>query len=191
MILGRRAYLKTLSDEQIISVFQQKQWTACIEEIYRRYAHLTYGVHLKYVKNHEDAQDLTMDLFLRLPELITKHEIGNFKAWVHRVASNAALGSLRKQKGNHHLPIEELAIPSESSDTDFTIDQHLDLLSTHLDELKQDQKKCIQLFYLEQKSYEQIMIQTGFTFKEVKSHIQNGKRNLRLLIIQNPAYESR
>jgi RNA polymerase sigma-70 factor (ECF subfamily) len=48
--------------------------------------------------------------------------------------------------------------------------------------LNKEQKKCIELFYLQKKSYIQIVALTGYTLMQVKSHIQNGKRNLKFLI---------
>jgi len=58
----------------------------------------------------------------------------------------------------------------------------LSLLETSLDDLNTEQKTCVTLFYLEKRSYQQISEQTGFTLMQVKSYIQNGKRNLRLLV---------
>ena len=46
------------------------------------------------------------------------------------------------------------------------------------------QRICIDLFQLQEKSYKEIMASTGFDFKQVKTHIQNGKRNLKLLVLQ-------
>lgn len=47
-------------------------------------------------------------------------------------------------------------------------------------ELNPDQKYCIELFYLEKKTYNEIMDITGYNFMQVKSFIQNGKRNLKI-----------
>ena len=65
------------------------------------------------------------------------------------------------------------------------------LLEWAIPQLKAHQKTCIVLFYIEQLSYDQIMAQTGYTFNEVKSYIQNGKRNLKLIMEQNNQYESK
>jgi RNA polymerase sigma-70 factor (ECF subfamily) len=51
-----------------------------------------------------------------------------------------------------------------------------------LKELNQEQRQCVTLFYLERRSYQEIHEITGFTLLQVKSYIQNGKRNLRILI---------
>ncbi|HKZ68006.1 MAG TPA: sigma factor-like helix-turn-helix DNA-binding protein, partial [Chitinophagaceae bacterium] len=53
---------------------------------------------------------------------------------------------------------------------------------TALKELNPEQQQCVTLFYLQKKSYQEISDATGFTMLQVKSYIQNGKRNLKLLI---------
>jgi RNA polymerase sigma-70 factor (ECF subfamily) len=55
-------------------------------------------------------------------------------------------------------------------------------LKAALNELSQEQKSCVQMFYLEKLSYHDIETRTGFSFSQVKSHIQNGKRNLRIIL---------
>ena len=49
-----------------------------------------------------------------------------------------------------------------------------------LEQLNDDQKKCLDLFYFKDKSYVEIAEITGYTINEVKSYIQNGKRNLKI-----------
>lgn len=183
MLLGKRAYLKSLNDQQLLEVFKEKQWSACIDELYNRYGHIIYGVQLKYTKNSADAQDLTMDCFEKLPQLLLKHDIAYLKGWLHTVAKNLALGFLRKDKNPGQIAIDDLnlQITNEENDTS-NIEQELSLLEWALPQLKEQQKKCIQLFYLQQYSYEQIMQQTGFSYNEVKSFIQNGKRKLKILM---------
>jgi RNA polymerase sigma-70 factor (ECF subfamily) len=51
-----------------------------------------------------------------------------------------------------------------------------------LDLLNEEQRTCIRLFYLAKQSYQQITEQTGYTLLQVKSYIQNGKRNLKQLL---------
>jgi RNA polymerase sigma-70 factor (ECF subfamily) len=45
--------------------------------------------------------------------------------------------------------------------------------------LKTEQRRCIELLYLQNKSYQEVAEITGYTLKNVKSYIQNGKRNLK------------
>ena len=58
-------------------------------------------------------------------------------------------------------------------------------LEKAIEELNEDQKKCIELFYLKEKSYNEIVEITGYTMNEVKSFIQNGKRNLKIKLEKN------
>jgi RNA polymerase sigma-70 factor (ECF subfamily) len=191
MVLGRRAYLKSLKDEELIRVYKEKQWAACIDELYKRYGYLVYGVQLKYTKQTMDAEDLTMECFAKLPSLILKHDIAFFKGWLYTVARNLALAFLRKNKTNLTTQIDEqlTSIPDEESD--INIEGQLNLLEWAIPQLKPQQKTCIVLFYIDQLSYEQIMTETGYSFNEVKSHVQNGKRKLKLLMEQNQSYEGK
>ena len=61
-------------------------------------------------------------------------------------------------------------------------DQTLDLMEEALKELNPEQQQCVTLFYLQKKRYQEINEMTGFTMLQVKSYIQNGKRNLKILI---------
>jgi RNA polymerase sigma factor (sigma-70 family) len=61
-------------------------------------------------------------------------------------------------------------------------DQLAEIIYDALQELSKEQKQCITLFYIEKRSYHEIADRTGFTLMQVKSYIQNGKRNLRLIL---------
>lgn len=63
---------------------------------------------------------------------------------------------------------------SEEKEKEYTA------LESAIDELGEEQKKCIDLFYLKEKSYQEVSDITGYTLNEVKSFIQNGKRNLKI-----------
>ena len=61
-------------------------------------------------------------------------------------------------------------------------DKLLEHMTVAMQQLNHEQQLCVNLFYLEKKSYQEVAAITGFTMMEVKSHIQNGKRNLKLII---------
>ena len=58
----------------------------------------------------------------------------------------------------------------------------MELMGSALKELNPEQQQCVTLFYLNKKSYQEISEATGYSLLQVKSYIQNGKRNLRILI---------
>lgn len=183
-LLFRRNIAK-LSDEQLLEMVRQENHAA-IGELFQRYSFLVNGLCLKYTGQREQAEDLTMELFEKLADKIKRSEIQNFKNWLYSVARNECLMYLRKNKlltsdietalmrtpdeGEHEIQIHQL------------LESQLDLLTQCIDELKEEQQKCIKLFYLEQMCYTEVAHLTGYDLKKVKSYIQNGKRNLKLLL---------
>lgn len=92
-----------------------------------------------------------------------------------------------KLRDNKNLPVElNEKIPTENVELDkhdlHEKDSLLQKMQTALQQLNPDQRQCVNLFYLQKKSYAEVAEITGFTMLQVKSHIQNGKRNLKLLM---------
>ena len=136
------------------------------------------------MKNKEDAEDVVMTLFESLGNKIVKHEIQNFKSWLHTTLKNECLMQLRKVKNlSNPISIDELKTASEEiEESDFHLNKENQLteLEALLTNLKADQRKCIELFYLESKSYLEISDQLNLSLNSVKSAIQNGKRMLKI-----------
>ena len=178
MILLKRKKYRALSDELLLAAFKQKQSSLIIGEFYERYGHLVFGVSMKYMKNKFDAEDITMQVFESLPKKIAVHNIQNFKAWLYMVTKNECLMFLRKRGITSDLPAglhnEDIIEQKEIKE------EQLNLLETEIESLNEEQKICIKLFYIEQKSYQQIAELVKLDLKKVKSAIQNGKRNLKL-----------
>jgi RNA polymerase sigma-70 factor (ECF subfamily) len=160
------------SDQQIIG------------EIYVRYGHLVFGLALNLLKNKENSEDLTMLLFEKLGKLLKKHSISYFKSWLYQVARNECLSYLRKNQQTREVAFEDFHTPIIENDDISNIptdcfEHHLDLA---MRELKEEQHKALDLFYLKKMTYMEISNQTSWEIKSVKSYIQNAKRNLKKLL---------
>lgn len=163
---------------------------AYIGELYLRYTHLIYGVCVKYLRDEAAAEDATMQIFEKLITELKKHHITSLKPWLHAVVRNYCMMEFRKEatdgKRKAALKAELGGIvenPEENhlndaKDKEFVL-QHL---KEGIDELKEEQRICIELFYLKDSSYSEISLITGYSANEVKSYIQNGKRNLKNFI---------
>jgi len=174
--------LKNLSDEELIYAFCHKKNTEALGILYQRYSHLVYGVCMKYLKHAEQAKDATMQIFEKLIVDLPKYDIQFFKAWIYRVARNHCLMQLRSHPHSTRLMAEFPELSMEYSEDLHPVlekEQNLNRMEVALAELNPDQNRCITLFYLQKKTYTEIMQETGFTFMQVKSYIQNGKRNLK------------
>lgn len=154
--------------------------------LYSRYMHLVYGVCLKYLHDREKAKDAVNAIFEHLITEIPKFEIQNFKPWLYVVCKNYCLMELRRQKSQKNQADKFLQAQFvESTSYLHPIDEAPDLnleqnLKRCIDRLKEEQQKCILLFYYEENCYQEISEQLNIPLKKVKSYIQNGKRNLKI-----------
>jgi RNA polymerase sigma factor (sigma-70 family) len=182
---------KQVSDEELIRVFKQSSDPEIVAELFNRYTHLVYAICLKYLKKQAESEDAVMQIFESLLNDLKKHEILNFKSWLYTVSRNFCLMELRKDKTRLKAILGETEKKTgefmESLQAEHLLDdEYLETgtlkLKQALDQLNEEQKRCIELKYLEDKSYEEVAGITGFSLKQVKSFIQNGKRNLQILL---------
>ena len=150
-----------------------------------RYTLLLLGVCMKYLKNEEDAKDCVQQIFLKIISELHKYKVEYFKSWIYMIAKNHCLMKLRdKGKVPVGLNDQVINVPDETDEKISLIEKDI-LLNKMLMAIKKlnfEQEQCVSLFYLHKKSYSEVSEITGYTLMQVKSHIQNGKRNLRLLI---------
>ena len=153
--------------------------------LYERYGHLVLGLCIKYLKNKDEAKDMVIQIFTGLINDLKKHKIQYFKSWLYVYSKNSCLMELRNRQ---RMLKKELELQDNAHlIMDFSTDEHLKekeqqitLMERAMLMLNKEQKQCIELFYLKNKTYIEITSITGYNNNEVKSYIQNGKRNLKL-----------
>ncbi|MBA7564536.1 ECF RNA polymerase sigma factor SigE [subsurface metagenome] len=182
---------KMLSDTDIINRYIKLGDAEVLAPLFNRYIHLVFGVCLKYLKNKEDAKDAAMEIMESLMDKLLQHEISNFPSWLHTVSRNYCLMRIRSRKEDLFIEFDKRKseqIPVESDeDLHQRIEEEAQLneMGKAIVSLNPEQKQCIQLFFFEKRSYDEIAKETGYSVNKVKSHIQNGKRNLRIYLMEN------
>ena len=181
------------TDDQLVAAFVTDGNRNAFGLLFERYTHLVFGVCMKYLKNSHDAEDAVMGIFEKLMSDLHKHEIRDFKNWLYSVAKNHCLMILRSREAGNKVNVEILRDKKQEFmeilyDGHHTIKEEYDegiLISLRdaLASLKEKQRICVELMYLDGRSYQEISEITGYSFKEVKSYIQNGKRNLRNMLV--------
>lgn len=175
--------LKNYTDDALVALYRSNQHREALGILFDRYSHLVYGVCMKYFKDSDLAKDHTMQVFEKLITELPKHDVQFFRAWLYRVAQNQCLMTLRNKRYVSHT-VEDYADESVELENGMhpKVAQELEFerLEQAMNDLTTEQKTCIDLFYLQKKTYVDIMKETGFTFMQVKSFIQNGKRNLKI-----------
>ena len=189
-----RSASEQLSDLDIISGYKKDRDPEWIGILFDRYIHLVFGVCMKYLKNEDDSKDAVMQIFEKLLSDLLKYRINNFKTWLYALTKNHCLMQLRKttvvktsgeeelRKINHSV-VESLLDLHPSNEKNM--DKMLEKLANGITKLSEEQSRCIELMYLKEKSYKEIASMTGYNLKQVKSYIQNGKRNLKKLLLED------
>ena len=185
--------IKELSDAELLARYKSTGDKNLVGELYCRYTHLVLGVCMKYLKDIEESRDALMQIFEKLMKDLLHYEVNEFRFWLHTVTRNHCLMILRRRQ-SEHLNEKELKQDAESfveTTADFHLnngsekENQLNHLEKAIQQLNSEQKLCIELFYLQSKSYQEVAETTGFSMNEVKSYIQNGKRNLKIIMTQS------
>ena len=176
------------SDEALVALYRRTKDMGIVGRLFERYTHLVYGVCLKYLKNEERSKDAVMEIFEELFVKLTLHEVHNFKSWLYSVSRNYCLMEIRRE-GTWFRVKEKLLDDFWHEGMEFDSVWHLleednpvvsdEVLLKAFESLVPGQAECVRMMYLENKSYKEIAGETGYSMNEVKSHIQNGKRNLK------------
>jgi len=168
-----------MTDEELLDKFYEQYDNYWLGILLPRYTLLLLGVCMKYLKNGELAKDMVQQVFLKSITELSKYRVEHIKSWLYQVAKNDCLMHLRKKNISFTELPETLTTAEETGYSFIEKEQHFQLLETAIGALNREQKTCITLFYLQKKSYIEITAATGYSMLEVKSYIQNGKRNLK------------
>jgi RNA polymerase sigma factor (sigma-70 family) len=189
--INKSSSYSSLRDEELVIIYHDSENMEVIGELYRRYSHLVLGTCFKYLKNKENASDATMQIFEKLITDLKTNRIEYFKSWLYTVSKNHCLMFLRKETAVKQR-IEIIRENTSEKFVEICDELHLNheydnekrlvALSQALTKLNDEQRTCVELTYLENKSYKEIAEITGMDINKVKSHIQNGKRNLKIFI---------
>jgi RNA polymerase sigma-70 factor (ECF subfamily) len=177
------------SDEQLLEEYCSGRDLKILGELYSEYMHLVYGVCLKYFKDRDKSMDGVMQIFEKLIDEIPRHKIDHFRNWLYVVTKNFCLMEIRSGKSQQekfNKWLNDNRIFMENTDESHPLDEMSpepeEALRECIEKLKEEQKQCIVLFYYDNKCYSEIASSLKIDEKKVKSHLQNGKRNLKICL---------
>jgi len=178
----------TKDDLELLVAYQQSGDLEALGMLYHRYMHLVFGVCLNYFKDEELSKDAVMQIFEELVVKLKVHQVQNFKSWLHVVSRNHCLMALRKSAKHPTVSLEDNFVENEDFvhlDIDDAKETQLTVMEKCMATLPDEQRKSVDLFYLQEKCYKEVADITGYDLLKVKSYIQNGKRNLKICIEKN------
>jgi RNA polymerase sigma-70 factor (ECF subfamily) len=179
------------TDEELVAAYKQTGDAEMVGKLYERYAQLVFLVCMKYLKDAGESEDAAMQVFEKLLTDLKKYEVRQFKGWLLTIVRNHCIYLLEVRKKQYQRQ-EALKASMDGVENDPAFDLTgdetelaLGRMQEALIKLNDPQRICLDLFYLQKKSYQEVSLETGFTLKQVKSHIQNGKRNLKIMLSES------
>ncbi|MDB5133604.1 MAG: sigma-70 family polymerase sigma factor [Mucilaginibacter sp.] len=173
-------------DEVQLHNYRESGDVSVLGVLFEKYVALIYGVCLKYLKDEETAKDAVMGIFEELVNKAKRHDIKQFKSWVYVLSRNYCLMQLRSGKKMEEVSLDEvMEFTPFLHHEDNNKEEALKALERCMEKLTAGQKQSVDLFYMQEKCYKEIADVTGFSLNDVKSFIQNGKRNLKICLEKN------
>lgn len=175
-----------MSDEELLAFYYADNDNRWLGILLQRYTLLLLGICMKYLRNEEEARDAVQQVFIKVLTNTNRFQVESFRSWVAVMARNYCLMQLRG-KGGKTVEMQDKMAHTKAEDAEERLahlekDRKLELMQESMQDLSNEQQQCLTLFYLEKRSYQEIVDQTGLSITQVKSHIQNGKRNLKIAI---------
>lgn len=172
------------SDEELLKYYLDTGDNQWLGVLLQRHTVLLLGVAIKYLKDKERASDAVQQVFLKVLVSIPEGGVQNVKGWLYILMRNYCFQQLRDKK---YMQSDEVLQQTEAKPTPdiaemYRQEQEIDRLKAAINQLDDGQQECIRMFYLNKKSYQQIMEEKGYSFMQVKSYIQNGKRRLKTIL---------
>ena len=190
--VSRQSHLQNESDEQLLIKYQIDKHPACANELYARYIHLIYGAAMKYLRHQEKSRELSLQIFQKLLELKNAKDVKSLNYWIYAMVRNECISKNRKQavedqredSFQYHEANEESFMENEGYVRLMNDEPEKESspILKYIQKLPKEQKECVELFYFKELSYKAIEQKTGYELKQVKSFIQNGKRNLKIML---------
>lgn len=186
MVILRTTSKTAAPDQELVRKYKSTGDKQIISEFFNRYSDFVLAVCMKYLRDKLLAEELTVEIFESLIKKLKKQDTEYFKTWLYTISKNHCLMYLRKSGGRlrnedeYKNETENFVDFQEEMNQKNKEENDYEKIKEALSQLKNEQKRCLELFYFEDKSYSDIVEITGHSLKKVKSYLQNGKRNLKL-----------
>jgi RNA polymerase sigma-70 factor (ECF subfamily) len=160
----------------------QAAWDAIVRQNWRKVFNVAY----KFVGKHDEAEDLTQDIFLKIfKALKTFDRRANFQTWIISISRNLCIDHYRSVRKERQTIAREVGTsdlqPASKERTPYALAEHQDLramLRQALDTLPLTLRTAVVLRDLQELSYQEIADRLGLPEGTVKSRINRGRIEL-------------
>jgi len=176
-----------VNDEVLLKRYRETEDLAVLGQLFQSHASMVYYVCYRYLQDSELSKDAVMQIFEELIIKVNKQEINKFGSWLYVLSRNYCLMQIRAGKKMQYVSFDDVVeFPADlHQDEQDNKERVLTALELCIGKLPEKQQQSINLFFLKEKCYKEIVDFTGYSLNDVKSFIQNGKRNLKICMDKN------
>jgi RNA polymerase sigma-70 factor (ECF subfamily) len=165
-------------DLDLVNRFRRFGDRSAFDRLVERHQRWVMGVCARILRSEELARDATQDVFTRALNAINDWRGDNFPGWLKAIAVNTSLSIVDREK--RWAPLETAADPPAASrdpEEELLVSRRSAQARALIGRLPEKQRLVFVMKYIDGCSYDDIERLTGFTSKEVKSFLQNARRN--------------
>jgi RNA polymerase sigma-70 factor, ECF subfamily len=178
------------SDAELIERCLRKDNSAW-EQIVARYRRKVFHIAYKFTGKHDEAEDLTQEIFLKVFKSLDKfNRDADFSTWLSSVARNFCIDNYRAGKREREVLVEDLVAfdlaPAASGNPHRALEDQdrRSFLRRGLDQLPDKLREAVVLRDLQGLSYQEMADRLGLPEGTVKSRINRGREELARLLLR-------
>jgi RNA polymerase sigma-70 factor (ECF subfamily) len=164
-----------MTDEDIQSLLRKRRWAAAFELLLDRYQKKVFRLVYSILKEAAKAEEVTQDIFLKIWQVLPDYDgRASLSTWLYTITRNTSLSALRAESYRKTLPIEDFEPSAANWEAGM---QQLEIKQL-LQRLPEVQQQVITLFYLQDRSVEDVAHMLDLPEGTVKSHLHRARRAL-------------
>jgi len=160
----------------------------CFEELVNRYKNLVYSIILRQTRNHDEANDLAQDIFLKVYKNLASYTSEfKFSTWIMRITSNHIIDQHRKKKlevVSFEAYTAEGGVPGTTSSPEvaYLKREETERINKIITGLPEIYKVPVVLYHQHGLSYQEISEKIGEPVSKIKNRIFRGRKMLKDLL---------
>jgi RNA polymerase sigma-70 factor (ECF subfamily) len=170
-------------DQEIRAHLEQERWTEAFDLVLRQYQAKVFHLAFSMLGNQEQAEDAAQEVFIRIWRALPGYRgLSSVSTWVYSIARNACLTALKSAGARRTDSLEDpgTRAAAEKMAGPRHEPPHAPDLQRLVGELPEKQRQVVMLFYLEEKSYEEVSRLLGLPVGTVKTHLHRARKELAL-----------
>jgi len=172
-----------LRDEELVTIIRDQD-QELYTEVVRRYEAKLRRYALVFVRDEDKADDVVQNAFIKAFINLKGFNVKRkFSSWIYRILHNEAINYLKKHKREvsfeDSVEVKEMTAENNGPEEDWQKQEIRGMLERHLNSLPLKYQEPLVLFYLEERSYEEISDILHLPIGTVGTRITRGRKLLR------------